>query len=99
MTAPQLRLCLALLCAASPGCHARSDSAQRARYQGWERCDHGRCKQGFVCRYDRDQDGGMLDRCVPEPGRCRWNSDCLPMQRCVRQRPDAVGLCWDRPPT
>ncbi|HEX6244198.1 MAG TPA: hypothetical protein VFZ61_24950 [Polyangiales bacterium] len=95
----QPTLYIMLLAGVGHGCHPRSGAPERARQQLWERCQQGKCKEFFVCRYDRAEDGGLLDRCVPEPGRCRWNSDCLPMQRCVRLRPDAVGLCWDRPPS
>lgn len=60
-------------------------------------CEHGRCPEGYSCRYDRDQAGKPLERCAPEPGRCRFATDCPGQQRCVTQRSGLMGVCWDIP--
>ena len=88
---------LVLLALAALSCGTRTEGARSPHRLGLEPCAaNGACKEGFLCRYDRERDGGLLSRCVPEPGRCRWDADCTPMQRCVRSGPSAVGVCWER---
>jgi hypothetical protein len=88
---------LVLMALSGLACGASTEGARSSRWRGFEPCaKDGSCQEGFSCRYDRDRDGGLLSRCVPEPGRCRWHADCSPTQRCVRSGPSAVGVCWER---
>jgi hypothetical protein len=60
-------------------------------------CHASGCAPGLYCRFDRQDT--LAGKCSLESGRCRFVTDCPPMQACVKPGPPGpwLGVCAPRP--
>lgn len=59
-------------------------------------CRASDCAPGLYCRFDRQDT--LTGKCGLESGRCRFVTDCPPMQTCVKPGPPGpwIGVCAPR---
>jgi hypothetical protein len=59
-------------------------------------CHASGCAPGLYCRFDRQDT--LAGKCSLESGRCRFVTDCPPMQTCVKPGPPGpwLGVCSPR---
>ncbi|HTB73449.1 MAG TPA: hypothetical protein VK762_09415 [Polyangiaceae bacterium] len=59
-------------------------------------CNASGCAPGLYCRFDRQDT--LAGTCSLESGRCRFVTDCPPMETCVKPGPPGpwIGVCEPR---